>query len=573
MDQKLEIDSNSRNLGAKDNYEAFTNGVDDNYIEDFDDDPFARKESDTSGSGDSSDEQDYDDPDKVDLDNGIGEDEEIDSDEAFGEGDEEFFKGKGFTFRGSMRSADVALNTKEESGANFGGFEADDDDNDDDMEELDHIARPTTANKAEIDREEDEYGEDDNDSASDVSTSENSSNDTDTDDTSPEEHESSSLDRVALREMMAEEQKSVVASISEATKADAAKGAAVKQQYNSFDSLVGTRMQLQMGVVAMNTLSSDTQLPSSDTETLAAVLQSAESAALNLLNSIFAIQTSLDEYHDQSNSEDSPQFLKRPFSATLITPTSTISNALSSLSLPSRERHRSTLTKWSNKTAPISSLALRNKLIQTTPQQPLISVLDSHLQEPSLTRLLQRTQTPRSCAPHQQQAASVAKKTTSQPHDPSIFDDADFYALLLRELIEHKKTLTSSAETQSALTSNSTSTTTTGATPITSSAAALEAASSLARTTLKQRKKVEPRASKGRKMRYTVHEKLLNFMAPQEPPASAWSREAAEELFGGLFGRRKRVKAGDGDGDDDGSEMQPEERELAGVRLVAGIKR
>ena len=53
----------------------------------------------------------------------------------------------------------------------------------------------------------------------------------------------------------------------------------------------------------------------------------------------------------------------------------------------------------------------------------------------------------------------------------------------------------------------------------------------------KQRKQVDRRASKGRKLRYHVHEKLANFMAPQELEAPQFAAQLFTNLFGG--GARK----------------------------------
>lgn len=51
------------------------------------------------------------------------------------------------------------------------------------------------------------------------------------------------------------------------------------------------------------------------------------------------------------------------------------------------------------------------------------------------------------------------------------------------------------------------------------------------RAQVKHRKEVDRRASKGRKIRYKVHDKIVNFMAPvtKETPA------VAAELFTRLF--------------------------------------
>ncbi len=46
---------------------------------------------------------------------------------------------------------------------------------------------------------------------------------------------------------------------------------------------------------------------------------------------------------------------------------------------------------------------------------------------------------------------------------------------------------------------------------------------------------MDRRASKGRKLRYHVHEKLVNFMTPSEGVGTAPG--LASQLFGSLFGR------------------------------------
>lgn len=52
----------------------------------------------------------------------------------------------------------------------------------------------------------------------------------------------------------------------------------------------------------------------------------------------------------------------------------------------------------------------------------------------------------------------------------------------------------------------------------------------------KNRKQVDRRASKGRKLRYHVQEKLVNFMAPVEQAG----HELAVQLFTSLFGGSKK---------------------------------
>lgn len=50
------------------------------------------------------------------------------------------------------------------------------------------------------------------------------------------------------------------------------------------------------------------------------------------------------------------------------------------------------------------------------------------------------------------------------------------------------------------------------------------------------KRKVDTRSTKGRKIRYTVHTKLINFMASIDQ--STYSDEAKDNLFNSLFGKK-----------------------------------
>lgn len=93
---------------------------------------------------------------------------------------------------------------------------------------------------------------------------------------------------------------------------------------------------------------------------------------------------------------------------------------------------------------------------------------------------------------------------------PEIFDDSDFYHQLLRELIEFKSNI---GDNHSEIT---------------------QKFIELQKVRNKMKRKVEKRASKGRMIRYNVHNKLVNFMPPKD--TSEWTDEAKNELFNSLFG-------------------------------------
>jgi protein AATF/BFR2 len=97
-------------------------------------------------------------------------------------------------------------------------------------------------------------------------------------------------------------------------------------------------------------------------------------------------------------------------------------------------------------------------------------------------------------------------------YDNEIFDDGDHYQDILRELIERKAANTDSSD------------------PVAMGRHWVE----LNRLRSKVKRKVDTKASKGRKIRYGVHEKLVNFMAP-DPNVHPSSDQAKDDLFSSLF--------------------------------------
>ncbi|CAH2221326.1 AATF isoform X2 [Pelobates cultripes] len=102
--------------------------------------------------------------------------------------------------------------------------------------------------------------------------------------------------------------------------------------------------------------------------------------------------------------------------------------------------------------------------------------------------------------------------------DENIFDDDDFYHQLLRELIE-RKTSSMDPNDQVAM----------GRQWLT-----------IQKLRSKIKKKVDTKASKGRKVRYHVHSKLVSFMAPIDH--STMNDDARTELYQSLFGKIKYLQ-------------------------------
>ncbi|KAK4549469.1 hypothetical protein LTR36_006466 [Oleoguttula mirabilis] len=300
-------------------------------------------------------------------------------------------------------------------------------------------------------------------------------------------------DRSELLKAMADEQKSVATSLSQASRADAEKGRAVKKQRTAFDSLLSTRMKLQKALVGVNTASGlpPTELEDQRLEATNA-LQAAETAA-------FSLWSSLNSFRDDLIAAKTGQKRKRStFSTT--TPTSKLWAHMQTQEESSQTTRSATLQKWSAKTRGPTATPQRTRINNAEHQSTVMDVIQEQLSNSE--RLIKRTQTPRSCAPLQ-----VANKVTE---DERIYDDADFYGLMLKELLEQKSQ-------DSVVASN------------------IDVNFQMRREA-KTKKNVDTKASKGRKLRYTVHEKLQNFMAPED--RSTWGERQADELFGSLFGQR-----------------------------------
>lgn len=340
----------------------------------------------------------------------------------------------------------------------------------------------------------------------------------------------SGIDRAEIRKLMADDHKAVAANLSQSARADAEKGNAVKKQRVAFDALLNLRIKLQKALIAVNSIPVAEQQETTAQADQDA-MRKAESAAAALFNNLTSLRSSLETTRSGQ---------KRKYSelshSTALSPIWDSTNSLETFSLAYRN---STLDFWSAKCR-ATTASLQTRKLGTQTERSLTDVLNSHLSD--MSRLVSRTRLARSCAPLQASQANRKQPAHSNPDADTdtlpLYDDADFYTLLLQALISQR-----SDETLAAL-------------PIAMEPwqAAREA---------KVRKVVDTRASKGRKLRYTVHEKLQNFMAPED--RSTWGERQCDELFGSLFGRA--VGLGEGEGD----EVEGEEDEWEGLRLFTGV--
>lgn len=300
-------------------------------------------------------------------------------------------------------------------------------------------------------------------------------------------------DRAQLRKIMNEEQGNVAATIAQASKADAEKGESVRRQRKIFDSVLNGRIRLQQGLVAVNSMQRSTNNDVRDCEQK--TIRNAENAAITLWNTLEQLRHTIHESRTGTK--------RKHFDANLDLSTLQVWSHMKESDKENKSYRRSVLEKWSAKTQGATTQPASRRLTGASRQTTIVDVLDEQLSNKD--RLVKRTRTPRSCAPVQANAG-VTEAT-------DIYDDADFYGLMLKELLE-QRSIESASNVQVD-------------TAVNQWQAVREA---------KTKKNVDTKASKGRKLRYTVHEKLQNFMAPED--RGSWTERQVDELFGGLLGKR-----------------------------------
>lgn len=177
-----------------------------------------------------------------------------------------------------------------------------------------------------------------------------------------------------------------------------------------------------------------------------------------------------------------------------------------------------TIQKWNDKTRLATAANIKNQPTNTILQQMSYILSDRE-------KLIRRTQLKRSeydivgyrkpVEVNKDEIDETNPVTRGRKDDdeyiPEIFDDSDFYHQLLRELIECK-----SADISD---------------PVQLSRQWI----ALQQMRSKMKRKVDTKATKGRKIKYVVHNQLVNYMAPEK--STTWTDDSTNELYSSLFGK------------------------------------
>lgn len=365
------------------------------------------------------------------------------------------------------------------------------------------------------------------------------------DESDGEDEISAEAKRSRIKQLLANERKHIVNRLSESATNDALKGYTILQQQNEFDSLIDLRLKIQKALNISNLLpvNEDTfENIDVSTKKTGKHLKEATEKCFDLLDTIFALRSQLYT-KDKVVSET---FTATPSKRTLekyLESTAKYDEVLN-------KYRGSVLTKWLAKIQNSSGSNALNAgkfkaLNQSAEQQVASNLYD-------MDRLLKRTKLNRRqikplgfeynqliLQEKEEAEATLNEKNGDVPDEISkhsrsfnlqemdlIFDDEDFYRVLLNDLVDKK---IQSSDPTSGL------------------QFALKGAAST-----KLKKNVDNKASKGRKLRYHVQEKIANFDSPR--PWLKWNDSQVDEFFASLLGQKISMK-------EDTSDEEAEEEE------------
>ncbi|KAI8984148.1 apoptosis antagonizing transcription factor-domain-containing protein [Mycotypha africana] len=319
-----------------------------------------------------------------------------------------------------------------------------------------------------------------------------------------------------------QEERQMISQLSQSAQADAEKGKHVRQQLTLWDNCLESRIRMQKVVDDANRLpQNDTYYDflaksegvEKDLEVAKTELREIIDDLMDIRSGLFAQHGSVDLTDKELNSrkrhldDDDDEYLDKLWKDI---------SEMNDVFVPFRN---STLEKWSNKVQAASGARLNKKFKAF--DQNIMSQIENAMADKE--GLIKRTQLQRSdykiIGKTAQEATPTPADMDKKPdrhlnnYDVEIFDDHDFYQQQLRELIESRM-----VDTDDPL------------------AIGMRWAARKQTEQKKKKKDVNRKASKGRQLRFNVHEKLQNFMAPI--PVGEWHESMIDELYSSLLGQK-----------------------------------
>lgn len=387
-------------------------------------------------------------------------------------------------------------------------------------------------------------------------------------DSEEEEEQAQDARREQLAKLVQQERDYSLNKLSQTAKRDAAKGYSVMQQTKLFDGILDVRIKMQKVLNAANgmPLTEETWDKELDKENKKLLKQNRELLS-DVFQQLVAFRSAFQHADHISQEERVPSessAAKRSF-AELQEDTSKLDSDL-------KTYRAAVLDKWSTKISSASgSAALQASKFKAINQSADVQVEN---QLADMTRLVKRTRlNRRNIVPLNFSADYKSGKLSEFPdaqgendnngddeddanpdipknydprrkdnhvidttENPYIFDDEDFYRVLLNDLIDKKISDNNNLQGGNNIMT------------ITS------------RSNNKLKKNIDTKASKGRKLNYTVQEPIANYEAPVDG-GYKWSDEQIDEFFAGLLGQRINFDEDESAEDVESEELSDEEKQ------------
>lgn len=355
------------------------------------------------------------------------------------------------------------------------------------------------------------------------------------------QEEVSETKRNKLQAILDTEKKVLASQLSTIAHTDAEKGAAIQQQMSVYESILDTRIKLQKGLAAANTfpLTSES-LEKINTDESDAKIEKLKKSLYKLLDELTSIRVNMMEA--DGIKIDSIKISKKRTFENAIDNATQLENKLT----PYRD---AVLTKWSRKVQAASGASALNQSKFSIQNQNAQLQVSTNLAD--MDRLVKRTRINRSnyvVLGEEKENADKEKDSEEKANykknkvdanlqeRTEIFDDTDFYRILLKDLVDRRMADAGTSE-------------------------------GVKWTVVKPKVKkvVDTKASKGRKLRYHVQEKILNFDAPRQ--FVQWNDDQIDELFAGLFGQKIEVDEIEDDKKEEQEEEEVESDKFEGFQL------
>ncbi|KAF9221427.1 TRAUB-domain-containing protein [Gyrodon lividus] len=291
---------------------------------------------------------------------------------------------------------------------------------------------------------------------------------------------------------------------------DRKKGKAISKQIALWDSLLDGRIRLQKSITAGNRLPPLPQHANSE-EVQASLSRMLDEARL-LSDELFDFQESLLSASESIQPPPRKRRRAGEEECSGVDCTAALREASQAASLLECVYHPhliQTLNKWSSKIQAVAPSVLlpsnRNAFSKSNQHiKSAAQLIDETLADH--TKVLGRTRIYRGKGA-KLDITVMDDGEDQQKEDPQVFDDTDFYHQLLRDVIDTRGNGSGGNNDWVAVQKQK-----------------------------KAKKKIDTKASKGRKLRYEVHEKIQNFMVPVAVQGG-WHEEQIDELFASLLGR------------------------------------